>query len=336
MSTQPGGPLGEAAAPKRKGWRRLLVVASLAGAVSLLSGGFVAGWYAKDIVQASRITEGPTVIEIPAAEAAVEQPMLDVRGMTLVDAKQALVDTGISVTGLKVVEIPWAGAPDVVVAQDPVVGELVTSELELQVSVAATMPEFVGKPRSEVVNELKRFGVEVEIREEYALDKPTGSVLDATTKVGEPLPAVVQLSVAQPGASVFLTQLRPAGGGCSTTGADIDGVHFANSLACSSGNPDPRVTVYLLNRLTRQVEGVIGVDDKRATDQRARVEFVGDGQVLAKATVGYADPAEVSFDTTGVLRLEVRVTSETRATAVLGDFLVKGAVDELTRLETRS
>lgn len=320
----------------KKGWRRPLFVAILAGAVALFSGGFVAGWYVKDLVQASRVTEGPKIIEIPAAEAVAEQPMLDLRGMTFVDAKQALADTGIPIGGLKVVEVPWAGTPGVVIAQNPVVGEPVAADLELQVSVAATMPQAVGKPRAEVVSELKQFGVEVEIVEQYALDQPTGSVLATTPAHGEPLPAVVQVTVAQPGASVFLTQFSAVDGGCSEDEADIDGSHYANSLSCDPGDPEPRVTVYLLNRLTRQMEGVVGVDDKGATDQKARVVFIGDGEVLAESAVSYAKPQKVSFDTTGVLRLEVRITSANGSSAVLGDVLVKGAVDEMAQLETES
>lgn len=227
-------------------------------------------------------------------------------------------------------------SPEVVIAQDPVVGEAIGNELEFQVSVPATMPEVVGKPRGEVVNELKQFGVEVEIIEEYALDKPTGSVLSANVEEGKPLPAIVQMAVAQPGASVYLTQLKSADGRCSTVSADIDGQHFANSLRCSSGDPEPRVTAYLLNRSARQVEGVVGVSDTGATDQKAQVTFVGDGKVLGTATVSYANPTKVSFDTTGILRLEIQVTSPARSEAVLGDFLVKGAVEEIARLEVGS
>lgn len=174
------------------------------------------------------------------------------------------------------------------------------------------MPEATVKPRAEVINELKRFGVEVEVKEQYALDKPTGSVLDTTPAAGEPLPAVVQLTVAQPGAAIFLTQLCPADGSCSRGEADMNGTHYANSLNCYSGDPEPRATVCLLNRLTKQI--------------------VGDGKVLDTATVSYANPATVSFDTTGVLRLEVQVTSPTRSPAVLGDVLIRGAVDEMARL----
>lgn len=324
------------AEPEKRGWRRLLAIAFVTGAIALFSGGFVAGWYVKDLIQASQVTEGSRIVEVPAAETVVEQPMLDVRGMALVDAKQALVDTGIAIAGLKVTEIAWAGAPEVVIAQDPVVGEAIGNELEFQVSVPATMPEVVGKPRGEVVNELKQFGVEVEIIEEYALDKPTGSVLSANVEEGKPLPAIVQMAVAQPGASVYLTQLKSADGRCSTVSADIDGQHFANSLRCSSGDPEPRVTAYLLNRSARQVEGVVGVSDTGATDQKAQVTFVGDGKVLGTATVSYANPTKVSFDTTGILRLEIQVTSPARSEAVLGDFLVKGAVEEIARLEVGS
>lgn len=91
---------------KKKGWRCVLAIALVAAVLALARGGFVAGWYAKDLVQASRVAEGPEIIEIPAADAVVEQPMLDLRGMTLADAKQALAETGIPVGGLKVVEVP--------------------------------------------------------------------------------------------------------------------------------------------------------------------------------------------------------------------------------------
>lgn len=322
--------------PRRKGWRRFVAISVVAAVVALFSGGAVVGWYVRDLALASQTSEEPKIIEIPASEAVAEQPMLDLRGMNLIDAKQALVDTGIPVTGLKVVEVPWAGLPGVVIAQEPVVGEAVASDVQLQVSIAAAMPKVLGAQRVDAVNELKRLGVEVEIVEEYALDRPTGSVLSSVPVAGEPLPAVVQLAVAQAGAAVYLSQLNAADGRCSKTEANIDGEHHANSLGCRGGDPKPNVTVYLLNRLTRQVEGVVGVADEGAMDQAAEVVFLGDGKPLATASVSYAKPAKVSFDTTGVLRLEIHVTSPTHSTAMLGDFLVKGSVEEMARLGTGS
>lgn len=338
---QPSNLAGEApaqpeSARRPKGWRRFVVISLVAAAVTLFSGGAVVGWYVRDLVQASQVSEEPEIIEIPASEAVAEQPMLDVRGMDLTDAKQALVDTGIPVTGLKVEEVPWAGAAGVVIAQEPVVGEAVATDVELQVSVAAAMPEVLGKQRVDAVNELKQLGVEVEVVEEYALDQPTGSVLASVPVAGEPLPAVVQLTVAQAGAAVYLSQLSAADGRCSQTEANINGEHHANSLSCRSGDPEPDITVYLLNRLTRQVEGVVGVADEEAMDQVAQVVFLGDGKPLATAAVSYAKPATVSFDTTGVLRLEIHVTSTSRSSALLGDFLVKGSVAEIARLDTES
>lgn len=322
---------------RRSSLRKAGVIAFVAWSVLLASAGALGGWLAKDAVQASRVTDGPEIVKIPAAATLADQAMLDVRGMTLTDAKQALSDTGLPIDGLRVEEIPWSGDAGIVIAQEPVVGENIGDEIVLQVSSVATMPAVVGRPQRDVIAELKPLGVEVEVVERYELASPTGVVLEADTKEGQPLPTALTITVAQAGGAVFLNQLSAVEGGCSATEAHLNAQPMPNSLECSPGWGDEGARiVYLLNRKARLISATVGVDDAGASDAVARVVITGDAKPLANVTVSYAKPAPISLDVTGVLRLEITVTSPTGSRAILGDALVKGATDEIGQLETDS
>ena len=75
------------AAKRRRSALRKLGVAGFALWTLVVGGaGFVGGWVLVEGIQAGRVSEGPEVIEIPAAVEVLDQTMLDVRGMTLADA----------------------------------------------------------------------------------------------------------------------------------------------------------------------------------------------------------------------------------------------------------
>ena len=325
------------AAKRRRPALRKLGVAGLALWTLVVGGaGFVGGWVLMEGIQAGRVSEGPEVIEIPAAVEVLDQTMLDVRGMTLADAKQALADTGLPLDGLEAREVAWSGEAGVIISQDPVAGQQTTGGIVFQVSVTASMPEIVGRLQREVIPELKALGVEVEVEERYELASPTGTVLEADIAAGEPLPAVVTITVAQAGGSVFLSELAPVEGSCRSGAAAVNAVPMPNSLSCGPGyREEGSTTVYLLNRRARLMSGTLGVDDTGPADAAVHVVITGDGKPLAEGDITYANPVPFTIDVTGVLRLEIIVSSTNRSDAVLGEVLVKGATNDIAQLELR-
>lgn len=326
-------------ATKEKRTSRVLRVTPtivIAAAVLFMSAGFVGGWAANDRIQASRFEPGPSVIEIPVG-ADMDGVMPDVRGLGQADARQVIVDVGFDPQSIEVTSMPWAGDPDIVVSQDPVVGERVTGGISLTVSEAARVPEVVGERYLEAIDAIRALGAEPEVVEAFDFQVPTGSVLSVEPAAGELLPSTVQLTVAQPGSSLYLKNLKAVSGSCSSIEAQLDGQAYKQSLSCGSGTvKSPRIAVWLLNRQVQVISGVIGINDKDDPDQEVEVNVWGDGELLETYTASYAHPVEVSIPVSGVLRLEVETTSQKSAKVVLGDWTLKGTTESIDALESGS
>lgn len=326
---------GKAKQPTTRSRLRKLALAAFAlWTVSCLTAGVVLGWMINDRMHQARTTEGPEVIEVPMLADAAGFAMPDLRGLSLTDAKQVLVDSGSSADLVDVVEVEWGGQVGVVITQDPVSGEQVKERITLQVSKQALMPDVLGQSELEAVDKLKALGTETVVEQRFDLASRTGTVLETSVAVGEPLPTVVTLVVAQPGTALFLSQLEAADGGCSSKDGRLNGKEYPNSTECRSGTAQyPATSVWLLDRKAHQLSGVIGVDDRGKTDAVVQVVITGDGAELANVTATYANPVEVSVSVKDVLRLEVTVLSENQSQAVLGDMLVKGLPEEIATLE---
>lgn len=319
--------------PRKRGRRRWVASVLLAWTMLVASGAFVGGWALKDYVQAGRVTDGPTVVEVPAAVEVASGAMPDIRGLSLADAKQALVDSGFPAGTVEVTGVDWAGAEEVVIAQDPVVGEVASGTIKLQVSRSALMPDVVGMRRADAIDKLKQLGAETEVEEVFTPDKPAATVLSTDTKSGGPLPLVVTLQVAQAGSSLYLSTLDTVTGRCSQRSANVNATTYPNSLLCASGEAEASTHVWLINRKAAVLAGTLGVVDSGDTNAQVTAVFLGDGEEIGSATAGYAKPAVVSVDVTGVLRLEVAITSAKRDEAVLGDFMLKGTTADINQLE---
>lgn len=316
---------------------RLVIGALIAWTVMVGSLAFAGGWLVNDRIQAGRSVPQPSVIEIRAPRGDYEGTAPDVRGLTVGDAKQVLVDMGVDAGIISIKTIPWAGTADVVIAQDPVATERITDRVVLTVSAAAVVPDVVGSKKGDAVDSLRALGVEPEISEAFDLLAPTGSVLAIEPAAGELLPEVVKLTVAQPGSSLFMADLKAVSSICSKTTANINASAFPNSLSCGTGQPDrPRTGVWLLNRRVQAISGAIGVDDKGKSDATAQITVIGDGKSLGTFSVGYAKPTEINISVAGVLRLEIVTTSPTQSDVVLGTWLLKGTTDDISALESGS
>ncbi|QPK80473.1 PASTA domain-containing protein [Schaalia sp. ZJ405] len=323
----------------RRSLRKTGVVAIALFSFAALAAAFIGGWFVQSLIQTH--AQGP--VDSAAASrpdesaqsggAVLDNQMPDVRGLPLNDAKQILADMDISLADVTVESKQWGGQPGLVIAQDPVMGEARRSKITLTVSEQAKMPRVIGSAKKEALETLRAFGVEPTVVEKYAMGSPTGTVIQASVKEGDPLPASVELTLAQAGSSIFLSQLNTVDSSCSRGAESVNGTEYANSLRCSPGRSEEGYTYgWLLNRKAMYLEGIVGVSDTDDTDSRVTVTVVGDGKQLASVTAAYATPVPLGVDVTGVLRLEVHVIGED-GSAVLADVRVKGSTDEIATLQ---
>ncbi|GAB3473172.1 protein kinase domain-containing protein [Nocardiopsis coralliicola] len=92
----------------------------------------------------------------------------------------------------------------------------------------------------------------------------------------------------------------------SAGAATLDGTQYRESLTVSGACGKPS-TEYNLARSSSAFAATVGVDDASSGGANAVFRVVGDGRELASATAGPGEPAEVSADVSGVMRLRLTV-----------------------------
>lgn len=153
---------------------------------------------------------------------------------------------------------------------------------------------------------------------------------------GETLPAIVHLTVAEAGSSMFLSMLDYAddSSSCSTDDVVMNGQKFSDALNCRAGGDDGYTYAWALSKNVSLFEATIGVSDGAATDASARISIFGDNTLLYSGTVAHGVPQNVSVDTTGVLRLEIIIASDEYTSVYLGDATLIGPSDGIDALAT--
>lgn len=304
--------------------------------IGVFGAGGVTGWMVHDRIQADRAQSEPTIVEIPAISEGIATVVPDVRGMNLNDATQALADLNLAPDAITTSEIPWAGTPGLVVAQDPVVGSAFEGKLHLTLSAPATVPDLVGKTQSEAMNTLLALGVQPVIDKKFDPSKTTGSVIALAPEPGSPLTDDLTITVADVGASVLLSTLDSASGygGCSTGTVSVNGKSYGNAMSCRSGSTsDEQISAWVVGRHGTRFTALLGVPDTDSTDARVVVRVLADGVEVQRVEAAYGAPAGIDVDISNVLRLEIAVSSPTRSPAVLADALIKGTTDQIDLLE---
>ncbi|GAB3198059.1 hypothetical protein GCM10027261_24630 [Geodermatophilus arenarius] len=324
---EPPAPAG----PRR--WRGLAV----GGVVLLLLGVLVLGagigWTTHAAVDRPDLADTTVqVVDAPTDDAGTAAEVPDVRGLALVDARQALADAGLDPAALSTVDTPSALPAGSVVRQDPVGGSPGAGPVTLYVAVSGTVPALVATDGDAAVATLTELGVAARVVRTYDPAVAEGTVLALDPPAGSPLPKELQLTVAGPPSSVFLTDLD-AEGGCGIGEAASNGTTYGHALSCSAGS-SPRRTTYLLDRLGTTVEGTVGVLDRGDAGFTGSVVVRGDGRELFRADVRFGAATPFAVPVGGVLQLTVEVvaTSTTSGTVVLGDPRVVGAPDAIDTL----
>lgn len=295
--------------------------------VGVLVVGFGLGWTASRIAGPGELPN--TTVEVVAAptdagEGTVAVP--DVRGLLLVDARQALADAGLPPDAVTTTDAPAALPAGTILRQDPVGGTEGANAVTLFVAVPGTVPDVVGAPAAGAVQILQDLGTAVRQVPRYTPGTPEGTVLAVEPPAGWPLAEEVVLTVSGPPGSVYLAQLDRVEGSCAGDGAGVDGQPYDNSVVCSTSSAGS-TTVYLLNRQVTSLEGVVGMADTSDPAATAAVRIVADGQVLLERTVAYGSAVPFELAVTGALRLEVSYSTAGEVPSgrlVLGDARLVG------------
>ncbi|HHV22982.1 MAG TPA: PASTA domain-containing protein [Propionibacterium sp.] len=272
------------------------------------------------------------------AGAAADRVMPDVRGLAEADARQALADYGVAADDITIDRVPHLSPEGFVVAQDPIGGTKNPGAVTLSLPETAQVPDLSGHDEESARTALLDRGASAVVVRRYAPGHQPGQVVESTPKAGEPLTATVEIVVAATPQTAYLSRIRNSGH-CSRSSVSVNGTKFENSTTCSAGRGNPRETYWLLNRRTATLTGTVGLDDRSNPDARVRLVIAGDGRELfsGELTYGQSWPFEVS--TADVLRLTVTTerldSSSSSATAVLGDAVVSGSVEDLATLEQR-
>ena len=303
--------------------------------LGLFIGGIILGWLLSNQIAASQALPETSLIAAPTAQSGEDALTVpDVRGLKSADARQILADSGFDPSVITVDSVPWAGEPGIVVAQDPVVGEVLEGSISLSVSELALMPELEGKSKADAIAELSLLGAQAQIVEEFEPTVSTGTVIRQDVEAGEPLPLSVELVVSQAGSVVFLADLQETDDSsrCYTGDVQINGQAFVEAMQCSASSGEPRIYAWALGRHATLFTAVAGVSDSSAPTTKATLTVFTDGTEVYSTTLTHGSSQALEVDLTGVLRLEIRISTEDRADVYLADAQIKGTAADIDLL----
>jgi hypothetical protein len=308
--------------------------------VAVGCGGMVGGWLlANGTVVAQAPQPEATILEVPLAEPGESSTMPDVRGLAESDALQVLVDAGIPARAVTVSSRPAGGTPGTVVDQTPAFGTAAPATVELTIGEAAMVPDLQGREIDDAVAALNDLGTRVERASGYDPDSEPGVILSSAPDAGEALPDTVSLVVNAAPSAVYLAELSPLRGGCSSPSRlFLDGDAFTQGLECGA-TASGRSSTWLLAKSVDRVTGVVGVGDTAEPGTIVHVEITADGKILFAEDVAYADPQPLDVRTTGALQLSVTATTVSApggssAEAALGDVRLLGASEAIAALRS--
>jgi hypothetical protein len=288
-----------------------------------------------NIVQVQELPRVPQATS--GAEAVVDSfvTMPDVAGLRLETARRAVADAGMP-GEVTTKEQPAAGPTGLVVDQSPAPGAS-SGPVVLTVSTQANLPDLTGKPLTNARRALEGLGATVRTTRTVSASTP-GTVISSNPAPGQPLPATVELSIADAGLVLPLDQLIQAENrGCSYSGrATIGGLLQQATIECSLDAKEPRYIDYILSRHAQAFDATVGLDDSRSQGA-ASFKIIGDdGAVLQGGTVTYGHPLAVHLVVVNTLRLRLQVEPSpalkgVAPSVVFGEPAVSGDPTELSQ-----
>lgn len=308
--------------------RRLLLVGSVmlvCGGLVLLGAGLTQQFFPKTVVEAAATEpEG----EVEGTVEATTVP--DVLGLDESTARRVFTDSGIA-QRISITERPAGGPAGLVVAQVPAAGTTPSDDpIELTVSTAVAVPDVAGLSSEDARDQLEQLGAVVTFTRVVSADAAEGTVLAVNPAVGETLDLLVDLSIADAGASITLGSVDAiSNDGCQilSRGA-VNGVALDDSVGCGAST-EGASREWTLGRHATTIEATLGLLD---TGERgiATVRFIGDDVELFKQEVAFGTSSQIRVDVRGVLRLRVEVTgSSSELVAVMANAIVRAPEADL-------
>ncbi len=231
----------------------------------------------------------------------------NVLGLSVDQATQVFIDAGLDPGSVAIEQVPFGGAPGLVLVQDPRAGTTLGDTATVSVSQATAMPTVAGARLSDVRAALDPLGVRVVVRSQYQAGTAQDTVLSSEPTAGAPLTSEVSLVVAEAPSSVFLSSLRPISSSCSVDSVSINATEMPSSLSCSPSYDDGDVVEFLLNRHVERFQAQVGVVDRSESTIALRFRVLVDGQVAFDQQVAYGTVADVDVSIAGAIRLQLEV-----------------------------
>lgn len=336
------GPDGDAVGtrPRRPRWR---TAGSALLVVGLLIMGAVGGWHLK----AARTEDPPTgVVRVEvdrpvaaAGEAATDDVMPSLIGLTEDDARQGLLQLGLAGDAVIVEPTPAAGQAGLVLRQEPGPGETLVDTATVAISAPATVPDLIGVEERKARDDLATLGARVVVNAVYDPGATVGTVTVMSPKPGEPLVDAVEVTLAAPPSSVFATTLDRVEDSCGSGEVVSGTVAYDDAFTCSvsAGSDDADVIEWVLNKEVSTFEFVLGQDDAGEPGYQVDMRVLVDGVEATTASAPFGESVPVSVDVLGALRVRIELTSASPACcetvdAVLGVPTFVGGPGAIERL----
>lgn len=334
---------------RRPRWRWALpLTAGLLAVLAVALGSALAGYRWSNsrhqpITAATSAPKGATTTTTAApAAAVVSVTMPDLYGLDENDAREALSDVGIDVTGLKVEKKPYVGEPGRVVGQEPTRGTSNPGPVTLVLATAATVPNVAGQPGDAAERQLSALGAAVQVESVYDAAVPVGAVVSVSPAVGQPLSEAMVLRISAQPSSVFLSSLDGDGSGCSTGAVQTGSTQSAQGLSCSARSvyegqaPTPSAVYQVTGRVDR-FTATVGIDNGEDPAATARVIVEVDGAERFNQVVRFNQTVAIDVSVTGGAQVRIFVLEvgeeSSSATVVFAEATFLGsptAIDDLS------
>lgn len=287
--------------------------ARIVGALTALLWAAVFGWFLNEwVTDETVIVSAERPIEVYAPETVVSGKLPNVIGLSVEEAQRVLSDAGVELNRVTVDEVPYVGPENLVVSQSPPSGAKVGDEpVALEVSAAATMPDLGGDSESEARVTLADVGAPVTVVDQYQPGATEGTVLSTDPPQGEPISGRVQLYVAEPLSSVFLTELEPIFSTCRTAEeAVIAGAAQAEAIICQPEHgATPRAITYALGGGIEAFEAELGIHDSGNPDVPVAVRIYVDGELVLARRLEFGHSLPVEIPLSGKLQLTLETVA---------------------------
>lgn len=182
---------------------------------------------------------------------------------------------------------------------------------------AGVVPAVTGLLLDPAMTALQQAGLDVTIKEQLDEDSPDSTVMAQIPPAGAALPAdrKAELTVARKAVGRYLADLEVVenqGAELRDEQVAVNGKTYVHAVWFSRGtysSCDAESVQYDLGRHYRQFVSTAGLSDDSPSDAVVRMEVLADGRAVWTADLALGKTASIKLDVTGVLRLQLRVTT---------------------------